>query len=131
MSTYSGDGINLTLSASGDLNAKQYYFVALTSDRKVLGANGASNPSPIGVLQNDPRDGEAANVRVGGTSLLWIDPTTAVNVGTPLVSGSTGMGRPGNSASAISAVALEAVAAGATPVLKEVLVLPFSHTSAS
>lgn len=131
MATYSGAGIDIPLSASGDLNAKQYYFVALTSDRKVMGATGASNPTPIGILQNDPRNGEAATVRVAGTSLLYCDANTAINVGTPLIAGSTGMGRPAVVASsAISAIALMALASG-SGVLREVLLLPFSHTSAS
>lgn len=130
--TYSGQGIDLSLSASGDLNTKQHYFVALTSDRKVLGANGASNPTPLGILQNDPRDGEAANVRVAGTSLLTLDATTAINVGTQLIAGSTGMGVPAlaSASMAATAIALESLASG-SGVVKEVLVLPFATSSAS
>lgn len=131
MSSYSGQGIDLPLSASGDLNNYQYRFVALTSPRKVIGSTGASNPTPIGILQNDPRDGEAAAVRVGGTSMVYAEAITAINVGTPLIAGSTGMARPAiASSSAISAVAMEALASG-TGVLIEVLVTPFSAPSAS
>jgi hypothetical protein len=131
MTSYSGQGIDLPLSASGDLNSYQYRFVALTSNRKVLGATGASNPTPLGVLQNDPRDGEEATVRVGGTSLIYAEAVTAINVGTPLISGSTGMARPAVvSSSAVSAVALEALASG-TGILIEALIVPFSAPSAS
>ena len=131
MTSYSGQGIDLPLSASGDLNSYQYRFVALTSNRKVLGATGASNPTPFGVLQNDPRDGEGATVRVGGLSLIYAEAVTPINVGTPLISGSTGMAKPALvSSSAVSAVALEALASG-TGILIEALIIPFSAPSAS
>ncbi len=113
MSTYSGQGLELPMSASGDLDAVQYRFVrpAQTS-RFVLQANGASNPYTVGVLQNDPRNGEAANVRTNGTTLLYMDcAASAVVYGGLITSSSVGLGIPQGSTSG-SAPALGMVISG-------------------
>lgn len=70
---YSGAGIDLPFSASGDLGAAQYRFVQPAQNyRLVERATGGSAPAPLGILQNDPGPGEEASVRVNGTSYLYV-----------------------------------------------------------
>jgi hypothetical protein len=55
--------------ADADLTAKQYYFVmAASTDGYVKLATGASNPTPLGILQNSPSAGQEARVRLLGPS---------------------------------------------------------------
>lgn len=122
MTYYSGDGIDISFSASGDLNAAQYYFVQLaTTEGRVLAATGASGPAPVGVLQNDPKSLDAARVRVGGVTMLWIDAATAVAYNDFITSGSDGRGVVAETAGSnpYYGIALEAVASGSAliPVL--------------
>ena len=66
-----GADIDLIFTAAADLSAKQYYFVAAGSIvGEVAAATGASNPVPIGVLQNAPGAAGRARVRVFGVTLL-------------------------------------------------------------
>ena len=60
--------LDITLVAGADLSGVQYHFIKLDADGKaiVCGANEVS----IGILQNTPESGEAARVRVLGTSKL-------------------------------------------------------------
>ncbi len=59
--------LDLTFKAGEDLSEKRYYFVYLSDDHTVsLCASGHVNA--IGVLQNNPKSGEEALVRVLGTS---------------------------------------------------------------
>jgi hypothetical protein len=72
MATYSGQGVDIPITASGDLDTAQYRFVMpATTAKKVLQATGGSSPTPLGVLQNDPRDGEAGAVRIIGTTKVY------------------------------------------------------------
>jgi len=70
--------------------AVQYHFVTLHTDGTaiVCGAGGVA----IGILQNTPAIGEAARVRVLGTSKLVMD--AAVNEGFPIKSIAGGAGTP-------------------------------------
>ena len=63
---------DLTLKADVDLTAGQYQFVTVASTAgNVKLGTGASNPYPLGVLQNSPSAGEAARIRwIGVTQLL-------------------------------------------------------------
>ena len=62
--------------ANADLSACQYRFVALGAvDGEVVAATGASNPMPIGVLQNAPTASQDAVVRLMGRSQLDVDAT--------------------------------------------------------
>ena len=66
-----GAGIDETFIADANLSTCQYRFVTVASTAGyVTGANGASNPTPIGVLQNAPALGEIARVRVFGTTCV-------------------------------------------------------------
>lgn len=128
MAHFSGAGIDLPFSACGDLSAVQYRFVrAAGTPPRVQQANGASNPYAIGVLQNDPTSLEAANVRVAGTTQLYIDTgASQIVYGGLLSCGSTGLGVPQgatSSSAAAVAMALEAVSAAGSGVLIEVLLL--------
>jgi len=62
--------VKITLPAAADLSAKQYYFVKInTSGQAALCA--AATDKPVGVLQNTPTAGQAAEVLVvGGTKVV-------------------------------------------------------------
>lgn len=122
MAIYSGFGFDLPMSASGDLSAKQYYFMAPASTAKrVLTATGASGPAPIGVLQNDPTSGEEATVRILGSTKVQADAATAIGYGDFITSGSDGRAVV-TTGSAFHGMALEALASGSAII--EVLLLP-------
>ena len=55
---------DLWFEADGNLSAKQFRFVKM-SGVKVIICNGATDTA-IGILQNDPTDGQSAKVRVLG-----------------------------------------------------------------
>jgi hypothetical protein len=127
MTTYSGQGIDLPMTACGDLSNYQYYFVRPSTsgvDKRVTVADCASAPAPLGVLQNDPKSLEEATVRVLGSTLVYADAgTTAIGYGDYITSGSTGMAMV-TTASAYHGLALEALATGCA-VLIEVLLMPY------
>lgn len=59
--------------ATADLSGKQFYFVKLdpaTADQIVICS--AASDRPLGVLQNKPKAGEAAQVRVAGVTKVSI-----------------------------------------------------------
>lgn len=65
------------LTASADLTAKQYYFVKISGDNTVT-VCAAVTDVPIGVLQNAPDDGEAAEVVcIGVTKISGDEDLTA------------------------------------------------------
>ena len=80
--------LDITFEAAADLSAKQYYIVIMSAANKVnvSGANGKA----IGILQNKPKSGEAAVVRVLGTSKVVSHDTTTIAVGDYLTSDGNG-----------------------------------------
>jgi len=55
------------MTAAADLSGSQYRIVKVTADKQVnLGSS--AGETVLGVLQNDPKSGEAALVRTGGVS---------------------------------------------------------------
>ena len=80
--------LDLTFKAGADLSDKQYYivYVSAADTVNVCGANGKA----IGVLQNKPKSGEAAVVRVGGTTKVIMNEAAAV--GKYITSTSAGKG---------------------------------------
>ena len=78
MAKYHDTGIaDVSFTADADLTAKQYYFVTVASTAgNVKVADGASNGTPLGVLQNSPSAGEAARVRVLGFTKLVVENGT-------------------------------------------------------
>ncbi len=123
-------GIDLPFSASGDLSAKQYYFMKLaTTAGRVLTANGASNPIAIGVLQNDPASGQEAQVRILGSTQVYVSSSTAIAYGDWVMCASDGGAEYMiGGASSVQGIALEAVAAGKNAYI-EVLLMPFSSVT--
>jgi len=67
---FSNAAVKTTFVAGEDLSAKQYHFVKIDNgDGEVVAVNGATD-RPIGVLQNAPTAGQAAEVTiVGGTKI--------------------------------------------------------------
>lgn len=109
--------LDLSLEAGADLSSKQFHLVKLTSSGKV-DVSGASD-RPIGVLQNDPGSGHAAQVRVLGVSKVVSG--YSFSVGTVLASNASGKAITSSSAKPIG-IALEA-ATSADQVVS-VLVIP-------
>lgn len=65
---FEGPQIKLVgVSASADLSAKQYYFVKMSGNKTVTVCAGTTDKA-IGVLQNAPTSGQAAEVCVLGVS---------------------------------------------------------------
>jgi hypothetical protein len=95
-----GDGIDLSFQAKNDLNSYQYHFVesegpASGSSGVVDVGTGGSNTGPLGVLQNDPNVGEAAAVRMIGSTLLYVNAAgSTITFGRLLTCGSDGHGEP-------------------------------------
>ena len=90
---FSAHAIRTTLVAGEDLSAKQFHFVELdNATGNVTAVNGATD-RPVGVLQNSPTSGQAADVLIAG--------------GTKVVAGGTASpGQPVFSNSGASAVTL-------------------------
>jgi len=93
------------LLAAGDLSSSQFTFVKLSSTAGKVKVVAATTDLAVGVLQNDPTDGEEADVAVGGlvkvaagTSVGWGEGiavgwnTTGKAV--PLAANSTNDNRP-------------------------------------
>jgi len=95
MATYkavSPDG-DVSFQADVDLTLIQYYFVTPASTAgNVKVATGASNPAPMGVLQNAPSAGQEARVRVMGMSKVFAvtDGTCALAWGRFLTANASG-----------------------------------------
>ena len=62
----------ITLEAGADLSTKQYYFVKLDNAGKAVVCDGATD-KPVGVLQNNPTSGQAAEVVVVGLTKVSSD----------------------------------------------------------
>lgn len=74
-----GAGIKLPgLKAGADLSAAQYHFVELGAGGTVTVCN-ALTDVPIGVLQNAPKSGQAAEVLALGVSKVVGDADLAIN----------------------------------------------------
>lgn len=69
--------LSKTFPANGDLSSYQYRFVKLESAGTV--AICGNGEVPIGILQNDPEDGEMAEVMLMGISNLCTHSTQSVN----------------------------------------------------
>jgi len=64
------------LTASADLSAKQFHFVKLASATTVDVCSGVTD-KPIGILQNSPASGQAAEICIFGITKVVSDGTTA------------------------------------------------------
>lgn len=85
-----------TFKAGADLSAKQYTFVKFGSDDKTV-VSCAANERAIGILQNDPVSGGAAEVALpGGGALLKVSESVAL--GKLLTSTAAGLGEVADAA---------------------------------
>ena len=110
-------------SASGDLSNRQYRFVQFSTNQGYVGlATGGSGPIPVGILQNDPKDGEPAQVRVFGISQVYADATSPIAVRDFVTAGSDGQAILATGSPA-AGMALEALSSG-SGVLISVMLLP-------
>lgn len=80
--------LDITLVAGADLSNIQYHFITLDADGKAVACG--ENEVSLGILQNTPELGEAARVRVLGTSKLVMNE--AVDEAEAITSTSTGAG---------------------------------------
>lgn len=77
------------LVATGDLSAKQYFVVKASSTAgAVKVATTPASDAVLGILQNDPKDGEAAEVAFSGVVLALAE--NSVTFGAKLTCSSTG-----------------------------------------
>lgn len=82
----------ITLEAGADLSSKQYYFVKLdTSTGKAVVCSGATDV-PVGVLQNNPTSGQAAEIVVVG--LTKVSANSAISIGDLLGTSADGQADP-------------------------------------
>ena len=133
MATYGGWAWEDSWVANADLSAKQYFCVTTGS---VVGeckiGTGASGPAILGVLQNDPIQGDEAVVRIMGITKVSACGAVAGGAATAIAygdfvsaTGSDGRMRPNVSASSIAnGIALEALASGGTGIIKVMLFGP-------
>lgn len=97
------------LLAAADLSAQQYKFVVLSAAGQVNVAS-TGGARAIGILQNKPRQGEAAQVIYEGESFLVAGGT--INIGDMLKTDTSGRGVSTTTATDIvCAMALEAASA--------------------
>lgn len=103
------EGVDITLTSTWDLSAKQYRLVLVDSgaDRSCIVASAASDPV-FGVVQNKPTSGRAARVRVAGSTKVIVGAN--VTRGNLLGANATGFAVAQNSATV--ARALETVTSG-------------------
>ena len=67
----------ITLSAGADLSTKQYRFVKLDSSGNAI-VCAAVTDKPVGVLQNNPTSGQAAEIVVVGLTKVSTDAALAI-----------------------------------------------------
>jgi len=115
MANYSGFGFDYpSFSADADLSSNQWFLVTTASTAgNVKLATGGSNPVALGVLQDDPKAGEACVVRLAGTTKVFANGGTAIAYGDYLVSNASGHAISVTSASSVAAgIAMEALSSG-------------------
>lgn len=81
----------ISLEAGEDLSAKQYYFVKLDTNGKAVVCTGATD-KPVGVLQNNPTSGQAAEIVVVG--LTKISSNAALAIGDLIGTSADGQADP-------------------------------------
>ncbi len=67
----------ITLEAGADLSSSQYYFVKLNASGKAVVCSGATD-IPVGVLQNNPTSGQAAEIVVVGLTKVSSNAALAI-----------------------------------------------------
>ena len=120
--------LDLTFEAGADLSEKQYFAVYLSADHTVSLCTTA-HLNAIGVLQNEPKSGEAAVVRpIGAGGTTKVKCGGAITIGKRVKVDTDGMVITESTANATEqyciGVALEA--AGADGDIIEIALAPFS-----
>jgi hypothetical protein len=127
MAKYSGWGLDLSFKADVDFSASQWCLVRPASTAGYVELANTANSSVLGVIQNDPKAGEEATVRVLGTTKVRSNAdASALSWGRFLKSGSDGMVAGYLSyAASVNAVGLclEALSSG-SGILTEMFVYP-------
>lgn len=113
---FNANAIRTTFVAGADLSDKQFHFVEVdNATGKVTVVDGATD-RPVGVLQNTPKDGEAADVLIAGGSKVAAGGTASP--GQPVFSNASavavtlGIGTTGSAAFVVGTF-IEPAAAGA------------------
>jgi len=101
--------------ASADLSAKQYHFVKMSGNNTVT-VCAAITDVPIGVLQNNPTSGQAAEVCLFGISKVVADGTLAAGnvIGTSLDGQADAISAGSDTTVYVMGIALNAASAGET-----------------
>ena len=125
---YSGFGFDYgALVANADMNDKVGKFVTTGS---VAGefklATGASAPMPLGVLFNDPRQGEPGVIRILGTAR--VSASNAIGYGDYVTANASGNAIVVTASGKAAGVALTALSSGAGYI--EVLLIPAGFAGA-
>ena len=113
---YESPGIDIgTLTAAADLSSNQYYFVKLASATTVNVCT-AITDLPIGILQNTPTSGQAADVRIFGISKASADGTLTAGrwIGTSADSQAAGITPGSDTTVYVMGQAIQAASAGET-----------------
>ena len=113
---YESPGIDIgTLTAAADLSSNQYYFVKLASATTVNVCT-AITDLPIGILQNTPTSGQAADVRIFGISKASADGTLTAGrwIGTSADSQASGITPGSDTTVYVMGQAIQAASAGET-----------------
>lgn len=85
------NGLSHTFKADSDMSTKQFYFVKLTGTDAVEVCDTGTDVA-IGILQNEPSVGQAAEVMLVGISKL--SSNSALTVGDLVAPSSDGQGSP-------------------------------------
>lgn len=125
--------LDITFKASQNLEASQYRFVMLSGSTTPMGVQlvtaaayfAAQTNVHIGILQNDPKEGESAVVRIAGTSKLVASTPLAINA---KLCGGTLAGKAMEALTAadyVGAIAIETAAAAGDII--EVLIVGYTR----
>ena len=116
---YQGDGIDWgNATAGADLSSSQYLAVQVATDGDIEVA--ATDGAAIGILQNEPTEGQAAAIRVAGVSKAVAG--AAIGALDPVAAGTGGKIETASGGQLMLGVAL--TAAGADNDVITILILP-------
>lgn len=132
MAFYHASGVDIgTLKADVDMDDYQYRFVTAASTAGYFKlATGASNPAPLGVLQNDPDQGEPGLIRAVGVTKVVANAVSAIAFGDFLTSNASGQAIPVNASGPAHAIALEALASGSA-IITALVMAPLGFAGAA
>ena len=68
---FENDVMDISVIAGADMSANQYKFVKLSADNTIVLCSGTTDDM-LGVLQNKPKSGEVARVRIMGVSRILV-----------------------------------------------------------